>query len=142
MFIPRPFDFDANKDYLISVNNALKDMAKETCRCEYLPSYRSLMKRNHPKANCFKKSDGLHLSEDGTITLKRYFICKIVELFRKIWTLIDHRTIVLAWYHARSMGKINNIIYKLYVYSNMHCNSWCCTTKWGVVFSNEVSRCV
>ena len=79
--IPRPFDFDANKDYLISV---LKDMAKETSRCEYLPSYRSLMKRNHPKENCFKKCDGLHLSEDGTITLKRYFICKIVELFRKI----------------------------------------------------------
>ena len=27
--IPRPFDFDANKDYLISVNNALKDMARK-----------------------------------------------------------------------------------------------------------------
>ena len=82
--LPRPFDFRVNKDYLISVNNGLRDMCKRLNRCEFIPTYRGLMKSNKPKSNCFLHSDGLHLFEDGTIIVKRFFTSKIAELFRKL----------------------------------------------------------
>ena len=70
--LPRPFDFKQNKEYLNEVNIAIERVCKES-NVYFIYSHKPLMKYGSLKENYFDW-DGLHLSEEGSKVMQRYFL--------------------------------------------------------------------
>ena len=84
--LPRPFDFEENKDNLVETNNSLKALCEEFTFCEYLPSYKPVMFQGKPRHTHFDE-DGLHLSQTGSLTLQRFFASHLINTIKKMLDL-------------------------------------------------------
>ena len=66
---PRPFDHSINKVYLTSVNKELEKLCNRFDHCSFIKLYKSFTHQGAPILKLYE--DGLHLSADGNILLKR-----------------------------------------------------------------------
>ena len=80
--IPRPFDYKQNKKYMCEVNLALEDLCKEFNSCYFLKTYKPMLRFGIPKSTHYL-DDGLHLSQQGSITLQKFFMSHLVNKIKK-----------------------------------------------------------
>ena len=79
--LPRRFDYFENRGYLKNVNKGLKAMTRKIRKCKFLPSFKPMIRNRKPRENFYCR-DGLHVTQQGLVALKRFFMSQANDLIR------------------------------------------------------------
>ena len=78
--IPRPVDHEESDEVVRKINSYLSKTMSKNMNFKFIRTYKPFMYMGKMKPELFDRSDGLHLSAEGTSRLRRYLLMTIASM--------------------------------------------------------------